>query len=77
MTPPMQDCAEMPAGVSPAIDTAGMTANIPAFLLSGVLVGILGPRGVYLLGAAIAIPAGFIMLRAMRALRRLAESQPA
>ena len=61
-----------------AIGASGMTANIPAFLLGGVLVGAVGGRGVYLLGGVVAIPAGFIMLAGMRALRRRrAQPQPA
>jgi MFS family permease len=51
-----------------AIGMAGMTANIPAFLLGGLLVGPLGSRGVYLLGAALALPAGLVMLSGVRAL---------
>jgi MFS family permease len=58
-----------------AIGMAGMTANIPAFLLGGLLVGAIGPRGVYLLGAAVALPAGLVMLSGVRALRRQPQLQ--
>ena len=58
-----------------AIGMAGMTANIPAFLLGGLLVGPLGPRGVYLLGAALALPAGLVMLSGVRALGRQPRAQ--
>jgi MFS family permease len=60
-----------------AIGACGMTANVPAFLLGGVLVGAIGGRGVYLLGGVVAIPAGFIMLAGVRALRRRPQVQPA
>lgn len=58
-----------------AISTAGMLANVPAFLLGGLLVGSIGARGVYLVGAALALPAGVVMLSGIRALR-LSQPQP-
>jgi predicted MFS family arabinose efflux permease len=58
-----------------AIGMAGMTANIPAFLAGGLLVGAIGAQGVYLLGAGLALPAGVIMLSALRALDRQPRPQ--
>jgi len=52
-----------------AIMMAGMLANIPAFLLGGLLVGSVGARGVYTVGAVLALPAGVVMLSGVRALR--------
>jgi MFS family permease len=61
-----------------AIGAAGMIMNVPAFLLGGVLVGVIGPRGVYLVGGAIAVVAAAAMVPGLRGLqaRRGAAAQP-
>jgi MFS family permease len=60
-----------------AIGAAGMIMNVPAFLLGGVLVGVIGPRGVYLVGAVIAVIAAAAMVPGLRGLRaQRAEPRP-
>jgi MFS family permease len=52
-----------------AVGTAGLIMNVPAFLIGGALIGVIGGRGVYLVGAAIALVAAAVMLPGLRALR--------
>jgi MFS family permease len=56
-----------------AIGTAGSIMNVPAFLIGGALVGLIGGRGVYLVGGVIALVAAAVMLPGLRALRAQAN----
>jgi MFS family permease len=57
------------ARVFAAIGGMGMAANVVAFSVAGFLVDLVGPRGVYLVGAGAAAIAGVVLLPALRQMR--------
>jgi MFS family permease len=72
-----RSCADAVRGrVIAAVIAVENAANVVAFVCAGALVGALGGRGVYALGAIVAVPCVFVIVIGAR--RRLAgESTPA
>ena len=56
------------------IMTAGCAVSVVAFAGAGFLIEALGPQGVYLLGAAVAVAGGVVMIPGLVRLRRSSET---
>jgi MFS family permease len=62
------------ARVFAAFGGLGMAANVVAFLIAGVLVDLVGPRGVYAIAASSALVAAVALLPAIRVLRSISAT---
>ena len=64
------------ARVFAAFGGLGMAANVVAFLIAGLLVEVVGARGVYAIAAASALVAAVALIPALRVLRSTPDARP-